>query len=204
MNLEYAHGAQSDLMLLDAMLSQMGSFTVRGTLGRQPIVLIVMLNVGSDDVERVKDVEIGGDDYLVKPFSFWELAARMEPLLRRRELDFRQISPPSDQIAVGDVVLDRASRQVWRAGRLVEMSPREYDLLCVLMENAGKPVSRQELLDQVWGEGWIGDRRTLNVHIYWLRQKLEDDPAAPRYTQTVRGYGYRFADPLVTARSTGI
>ncbi len=197
MNREYAHGAQSDLMLLDAMLSQMGSFTVRGTLQQQPVVLIVMLNVGSNDAERVKDVAIGGDDYLVKLFSFWELVARMQPLLRCRG-PYLQRSPSSDCIAVGDIVLDRTARQVWRAGRLIEMSPREYDLLCVLMENAGRPVSRQQLLDQVWGKGWIGDRRSLNVHIYWLRQKLEDDPAAPRYIQTVRGYGYRFTDPTTS------
>jgi len=202
-DLEYACDTQPNLMLLDAMLSQTSSFAVRGLLPQQPIVLVLMLDACGDETQHVKDVELGGDDYLVKPFSFWELVACMQALLRRQEL-YLQTSPASDCIAVGDIVLDRSARQVWRAGRLVEMSPREYELLCVLMENAGKVVSRQDLLDRVWGEGWIGDRRTLNVHIRWLRQKLEDDPSAPRYIQTVRGYGYRFVDPVLAAGSTGI
>jgi DNA-binding response OmpR family regulator len=148
-------------------------------------------------MDHVKHLEIGGDGYAVSPFSFQALVTQMLALLRRRELDF-QTSPASDCITVGDIVLNRAARQVWRAGRLVEMAPREYDLLCVLMENAGKFVSRQDLLDQVWGKGWIGDPRTLNVHIYWLRQKLEDNPSAPCYIQTVRRYGYRFMGPVAS------
>jgi len=122
----------------------------------------------------------------------------MRALLGRHGLDYRPPSPPSDRIVVGDIVVDRAARQVWRADRLVKLSPREYDLLCVLMENAGKAVSRQGLLDQVWGEDWIGDSHTLNVHICWLRRKLGDDSSAPRYIQTVRGYGHRLMDPAVS------
>jgi len=196
-SLEYACGAQPDLILLDAVLSQMDTFAVCGVLRQEPIVLIIMPNACGNETSHVKDMEIGANDYLVEPFGLRELIARMRAVLRCRGLDFRQISPPSDRIVVGDIVLDRASRQVWRAGRLVKMSPREYDLLCVLMENAGTPVSRQELLDQVWGEGWIGDRHTLNVHICWLRRKLEDDLSAPHYIQTVCRYGYRFVDPVL-------
>ena len=192
--LEYARAAQPDLILLDAMLSQMDSFAACCTLRQESVVHIIMLTACGHETDRVKGLGIIADDYLVRPFSFQELVTRMQALLRRRELDF-QTSPLSDCIAVGDIVLNRAARQVWRAGRLVEMAPREYDLLCVLMENAGKLVSRQDLLDQVWGKGWIGDPRTLNVHICWLRQKLEDDPSAPRYIQTVRRYGYRLTDP---------
>ena len=196
--LEYARAAQPDLILLDAMLPQTDSFAMCRTLRQESVVPIVMLNAGGHGTDRVKGLEIGADDYLVKPFSFQELVARMQALLCQRRLNFRQTSPPSDRIVVGDIVLDRATRQVWRVGRPVELSPREYDLLCVLMENAGKAVSRQGLLDQVWGEGWVGDSHTLNVHICWLRRKLEDDPSAPRYIQTVRGYGHRFVDPAAS------
>jgi len=176
----------------------MDNFSLCRTLRQELVVPIILLSACDHEMDRVKHLEIGGDGYAISPFSFQALVTQMRALLRRDELGPRQISPPSAQIAVGDIVLDRAARQVWRAGRPVEMAPREYDLLCMLMENVGKSVSRQQLLDQVWGEDWIGDRRTLNVHIYWLRQKLEDDPAAPRYIQTVRGYGYRFTDPAAS------
>jgi DNA-binding response OmpR family regulator len=196
--LEYVRAARPDLILLDAMLPQMDSFAVCRTLRRESVVPIILLSACGHETNRVKSLEVGADDYVVKPFSFQELVARMRALLGSRGLDFRQTFPLSDRIVVGDIVLDRVTRQVWRDGRLVEMSPREYDLLCVLMENAGKAVSRQDLLDQVWGEGWIGDRHTLNVHICWLRAKLEDDPSAPRYIRTVRGYGHRLMDPAAS------
>lgn len=133
------------------------------------------------------------------------MLARIRALLRRRELDRCHTSPPNDRIEVGDpstgsgqaIVLDRAAHQVWRAGRLIDMPPREYDVLCVLMENAGQAVSHHELLDRVWGDNWFGYPRTLSVHIYRLRQKLEDDPSMPRFIQTVHGYGYRFAAPAL-------
>ena len=192
--LEYARAAQPDLVLLDAMLPQMDGFAVCRTLRQESVVPIIMLSAWHHETDRVKGLGISADDYLVKPFSFQELVARMRTLLGRRELDRHQTSPPSARIVVGDIVLDRATRQVRRAGRLVKMSLREYALLCVLMENAGKAIPRQDLFDQAWGEGWIGDSHTLDVHICWLRGKLEDDPSAPRYIQTVRGYGYRFMD----------
>ena len=200
--LEYVRFAQPDLILLDTMLSQMDDFSLCRTLRQESAVPIIVLSACAHEMDRVKHLEIGGDGYAVKPFSFQTLVTQMRALLRRRELDF-QTSPSSDCIAVGDIVLNRAARQVWRAGRLVEMAPREHDLLCVLMENAGKLVSRQDLLDQVWGKGWIGDPRTLNVHICWLRQKLEDDPSAPRYIQTVRRYGYRLTDPAAAPADAG-
>ncbi len=104
----------------------------------------------------------------------------------------------ADRITIGEIVLDRTARQLRRRGQLIELSPREFDLMVTLMENIGRALSRQELLDRVWGEEWIGNPRTLDVHIRWLREKIEDDPAAPTYIETVRGHGYRFTDP--TAR----
>ncbi len=95
---------------------------------------------------------------------------------------------------MGDLVLDRAARQLWKQNKLVELSPREFELLLALMERPGQALSRQELLDRVWGEDWVGDPRTLDVHIRWLREKIEPDAATPFYIQTVRGHGYRFAE----------
>jgi DNA-binding response OmpR family regulator len=193
--LELSRVAQPDLVLLDAMLPQMDGFAVCRTLRRESAVPIIMLGARDHALDRIRGLEIGADDYLVQPYSFRELLARMRALLRRRELDRGHAFPPRDRIVVGDVVLDRTARQVWRAGHLIELRGREFDLLCVLMEKAGQAVSRHELLDQVWGEDWIGDPRTVDVNICWLRQKLAVDTSTTRYIQTVHGYGYRFVDP---------
>jgi len=147
------------------------------------------------ELDRVMGLEIGADDYLVKPFSFRELVARIRAMLRRRELDRGHSTPADERLAVGDLVLDLAARQVWRAGRLIELRHREFEVLRVLMVHAGQAVSRAALLADVWGEGWFGDPRTLDVHIRWLREKLEDDPSAPQFIQTVRGHGYRLVNP---------
>lgn len=189
--LAWTRSAQPDLVLLNAMLPQVDGYTVCQALRQESAVPIIMLSPNGHATDRIKGLEIGADDVVARPFDFRELVARMRALLRRRELDRRQTSPPDDRIVVGDIVLDRATQQVRRADELIEMPQREFDVLRVLMENAGKAVPRQALIDQVWGEDWVGYPRTLNVHIYRLRQKLEDDPSKPRYIQTVRSYGYR-------------
>jgi DNA-binding response OmpR family regulator len=193
--LAYARTARPDLILLDVMLPQMDGFAVCRTLRQESAVPIIMLASQHHEANRIKGLEIGADDYLVQPFSFRELLARMRAILRRRDLERGQMSRPSDRLVVGDIVLDRAARQVWQAGRPVNLRGREFDLLCVLMENAGQAIHRHDLLDQVWGEDWIGEPRTLDVHVCWLRGKLEDDASTPRYIQTVRGFGYRCVDP---------
>ncbi|HHH41987.1 MAG TPA: response regulator transcription factor [Chloroflexi bacterium] len=193
--LEMARRERPDLILLDVMLPGLNGFTLCHTLRQESTVPILMLTARGQEMDRVMGLELGADDYIVKPFSFRELLARVRAILRRRELDRGEVSPPADRIVVGEIVLDRTARQVWRSGRPVELRQREFDLLCVLMEETGRAMPRQELLDRVWGENWIGDPRTLDVHIRWLREKLEDDPSAPRYIQTLRGYGYRFVDP---------
>lgn len=123
----------------------------------------------------------------------------MRALLRRREMDRGRASRLTDRILVDDVALDRTARQVRRAGCPIKLRRREFDLLCVLMEKAGHAISRHVLLDQVWGEDWIGDPRTLDVHIRWLRKKVEDNPSRPRYIRTVHGYGYGFVEPSAPA-----
>jgi len=185
------------VILLDVMLPGVDGFTVCRTLRRESAVPILMLTARGQEMERVMGLELGADDYIVKPFSFRELLARVRAILRRRQLDQGEAPSPADRLTIGEIVLDRTARQVWRAGRPLELTQREFDLLRVLMEHAGQALHRHDLLDRVWGEDWIGDPRTLDVHIRWLREKIEDDPSAPRYIQTVRGYGYRFGDPAV-------
>ncbi len=180
-----------DVILLDIMLPEMDGYEVCRVLRKESNVPILMITARGHELERVMGLEVGADDYIVKPFSFRELVARVRALLRRVELD-RQEAPSSDLLVIGEIVLDRGARLVTRAGQPVELSRREFELLQVLMEHAGQALSRQELLDIVWGEGWIGTPRTLDVHIRWLREKLEKDPANPRYIETVHGYGYRF------------
>jgi DNA-binding response OmpR family regulator len=180
-----------DMILLDIMLPEMDGYEVCRVLRKESNVPILMITARGQELERVMGLEVGADDYIVKPFSFRELVARVRALLRRVELD-RQEAPPSDRLVIGEIALDRGARLVTRAGQPLELSRREFELLQVLMEHAGQALSRQELLDIVWGEDWIGTPRTLDVHIRWLREKLEKDPANPRYIETVHGYGYRF------------
>jgi DNA-binding response OmpR family regulator len=142
-------------------------------------------------------LELGADDYVVKPFSFRELYARIRAVLRRRQLVQGEVDSPPDRLTVGEIVLDRTARRVWRGQHELALTARELALLAALMERCGQAVSRTQLLSLVWGDDWVGDARTLDVHIRWLREKIESDPSAPRYIQTLRGYGYRFVDPEV-------
>lgn len=189
--LRLARTTHPDVVLLDVMLPDVDGFTVCRTLRKESSVPILMLTARGQELEKVMGLEVGADDYLVKPFSFRELVSRVRAILRRRALD-RGDAPPADRLAAGPVVLERTARRVWRAGRPVELRPREFDLLRVLMEHAGEALSREHLLARVWGAEWVGDPRTLDVHIHWLREKL-DDPSQPTLIETVRGHGYRLA-----------
>lgn len=193
--LELARAAQPDLVLLDVALPQMEGFTLCYTLRRASAVPIILLTDSEREGDRIKGLELGADSYMVKPISFRELMARVRALLRRRKLARGYPFPHNGRTVVGDIVLDRSARKVWRGDRLITLRRLEFELLCALMENAGSAIPRHELMDQVWGEDWVGDPRTLDVHIRWLRTKVEDDPSAPQYIQTVHGYGHRFVDP---------
>ncbi len=199
--LETARAERPDIILLDVMLPGVDGFTLCRTLRKETAAPIIMLTARGQEMDRVMGLELGADDYIVKPFSFRELLARMRAVLRRRELDRGEAVPPGDRIVAGDIALDRTARRVWRDGRLVELRQREFELLTALMESAGAALTRQDLLDRVWGEEWVGDPHTLDVHIRWLRERLEENPSAPRYIQTVRGYGYRFAEPVAHGTS---
>lgn len=195
---EEALGALSrqpiDLVLLDVMLPDLSGFDVCRRIRQSSNVIIIMLTARGQELERVMGLESGADDYVVKPFSFRELLARVRALLRRRQIDTGGAAS-QDVIRIGPIALDRNARRVTRNGVLVNLSPREFDLLHYLMENPGRAASRQELADKVWGETWVGTPRTVDVHIRWLREKLEDDPAHPRLIETVYGFGYLFRRP---------
>jgi DNA-binding response OmpR family regulator len=182
-----------DVILLDIMLPDMDGFGVCRILHDETTAPILMLTARDHEMDRVVGLGLGADDYVVKPFGFAELLARIQAVLRRRRMEGELWSVP--RLEAADLVLDRLTRQVQRKGQLIELSPREFNLLATLMSRVGQALSRQELLDRVWGETWNGNARTLDVHIRWLREKIEDDAATPRYIETVRGYGYRFVDP---------
>lgn len=195
--LQLARTVSPSAILLDVMLPGMDGFQVCRTLRKESGVPILMLTARAQELDRVMGLELGADDYIAKPFSFRELLARVRAVLRRRELDRGERNSHADRLSSGEIVLDCTARRVWRSSQVVELTTREFDLLRVLMERRGEAIQRQDLLDKVWGEEWIGDTRTLDVHIRWLREKLEDDPSTPRHLQTVRGFGYRFVDPDV-------
>jgi len=182
-----------DLVVLDIRLPGMDGLEVCRRLRSHSPVLIIMLTALGNELDRVVGLEIGADDYLPKPFSFRELLARIRSLLRRVELDQRSGRPGT--IRVGILRMDSSSRRLFKNDTEVQLSAREYELCQQLMAQAGRAISRDELIARVWGSDWSGDPRTLEVHIRWLRLKIEDDPTAPRFVQTVRGYGYRFIGP---------
>lgn len=191
--LEMARAQAPDLVLLDVMLPGMDGYTVVKTLRAESGVPVLMLTARGQELDRVMGLELGADDYLVKPFSFRELVARVRALLRRRELNRDAASAGAERLSSGELVLDKVARRVTRRGGEIDLTAREFELLTALMERGGQAQARQDLLDRVWGADWIGDPRTLDVHIRWLREKIEDDASAPRYIETVRGFGYRFA-----------
>lgn len=182
--------AQPDLVILDIRLPGIDGLEVCRRLRARSPVPIIMLTALGNELDRVVGLEVGADDYLPKPFSFRELLARIRSMLRRIELDQRHLRPAALQ--VGDLRMEPSSRRVFKRDKEIQLSTREFDLLALLMSQAGRAISREELIGTVWGADWLGDPRTLEVHVRWLRLKIEDDPTIPRFVQTVRGYGYRF------------
>lgn len=189
--LELALNNKPDLVVLDIMLPEMDGWEVCKAIREKSVVPILMLTALSEEIDRILGLELGADDYLTKPFSTRELLARVKALLRRVEFD-RSQPDTSDVLVAGNVRLDLQQRQVSKDGQPLELRYKEFELLSLLMSRCGDVVSRAEIFDRVWSTDWLGDMRTLDVHIRWLREKLEDDPGNPQYIQTVRGVGYRF------------
>jgi DNA-binding response OmpR family regulator len=187
--LDAARGSRPDLILLDIMLPGMDGIEVCRLLRREMSVPIIMLTARGAEVDKVVGLEIGADDYVTKPFGTRELLARVRALLRRAD------NPPaasSGSVSVGDLRIDVDGRRAFKRDVPIDLKPREFDLLAFLLRNRGRAFTREQLLNQIWGYDFVGDTRTVDVHVRWLRKKIEDDPAEPRRLITVRGTGYRF------------
>jgi two-component system, OmpR family, response regulator RegX3 len=191
--LESARGAwrrSPDLILLDVMLPDGDGRDLAREIRRESDVPIIMLTARGEEIDRVVGLELGADDYVVKPFSLRELTARIRAILRRG-----RSSEPRTPIQIGEIRLDPASRTVTKDDQPVELAAKEFDLLQMLMASAGQVLRREQIMDEVWDPHWFGPTKTLDVHVSWLRKKIEDDPADPRYITTVRGVGFRFLAP---------
>ena len=178
---------EPDFVLLDLMLPDGDGRDLARRIRERSDVPIVMLTARGEEVDRILGLELGADDYIVKPFSARELTARLRAIGRRGRPAGR--SP----VTIGAITLDPAARTVTRDGEHVEMAAKEFDLLQHLMSHPGTVLRREEIMDEVWDPHWFGPTKTLDVHISWLRKKIEDDPSSPRYITTVRGVGFRFA-----------
>lgn len=190
--LETVRAVQPDLVILDIMLPEMDGWEVCKAIRKTSVVPILMLTALNDEIDRILGLELGADDYVTKPFSTRELMAHIKALLRRVEFDAASVIR-KNMITVDDLRIDMERRQVFKKDRELSLRYKEFELLSLLMNNAGEVVTRADIFDKVWGTDWLGDMRTLEVHIRWLREKLEDEPSNPKYIQTVRGVGYRFA-----------
>ncbi len=205
--LEVARRESPDLIILDIMLPEMDGLEVCRQLRRDSGTIatpIIMLTAKGDEIDKVVGLEVGADDYVTKPFGRRELLARVRALLRRAnpaqedgnvQNTNGETSPsqkPVRELLAGPLRIDLAGRRVNCRGKDLELQPKQFDLLTYLARNRGTVLTRDQLLQNVWGYDYAGDTRTVDVHVRWLREKLEEDPANPKLIQTVRGVGYCF------------
>ena len=183
---------QPDLVLLDLMLPGMSGVDVCRQIRTRSRTPVIMVTAKDSELDTVVGLEVGADDYVTKPYGLHELVARIRAVLRRAANDEEPSDQTGELLAVGDVRLDLARRELTVRGELVPLPRKEFQLLEVLMDNAGRVVTRESLLDRVWGLDYVGDAKTLDVHVKRLRGKVEADPANPTAITTVRGVGYRF------------
>lgn len=188
--LEQARREKPDLMILDIMLPKLNGFEVCRILRKETTVPIVMLTAKADETDKIVGLEIGADDYITKPFSMRELMARVHAMLRRAKMT-TPMETVSASMKIGDIEIDTARHAASLDGKKLDLSPKEFDLLAFLAANRGLVFSRDRLLEKVWGYDFAGDTRTVDVHIRWLRQKIETNAAHPQYLLTVRGTGYK-------------
>ena len=196
--LEAARRLTPDLLLLDIMLPGLDGFEITRILRREMNVPIIMLTARDDEIDRVVGLEMGADDYLTKPFSMRELMARVKAQLRRSRLHQEELdshaekTSPQETLAFGELVINTTRHEVTLNNEPLSLKPKEYELLLFFAEHRGQMLSREFILERVWGWDYVGDSRTVDVHIRWLRKKIEKDPSAPERIITVRGGGYRF------------
>lgn len=207
--LDAARSENPDLIILDIMLPGMDGLEVCRQLRRETTTAttpIVMLTAKGDEIDKVVGLEIGADDYMTKPFGRRELLARIRALLRRTEYPSannndgqrtgqetaQEVRPANRELVSGPLRIDLAGRRVNCRGQEIELQPKQFELLTYLVRNRGTVLTRDQLLHNVWGYDYAGDTRTVDVHVRWLREKIEEDPANPKLIQTVRGVGYVF------------
>ena len=197
--IEMARREQPDLLMLDLMLPQVDGFEVCRTVRQEMQAPILILTARDSEVDTVLGLELGADDYVTKPFTLRPLLARVKALLRRSEMataagSSSGAAAAGHDVAFDDFVLDRSGRRLRQGDREIPLTMKEYDLLSYLIAHSGQVLSRDFLLEKVWGYDFSGNTRTVDVHIRWLREKIERDPGEPRRIVTVRGVGYRFED----------
>ncbi|MEP0805247.1 MAG: response regulator transcription factor [Chloroflexota bacterium] len=196
--LESARKLKPDLIILDLMLPELDGFEVARILRKEMSTPILMLTARDDEIDRVVGLEVGADDYLTKPFSMRELMARVKAQLRRTRLLQEEMAKSGalhtkqEKLTFGDLTINLSRREVTRSDTPIPLKPKEYDLLEFFARHKGQMLSREFILERVWGWDYIGDSRTVDVHVRWLRQKIEDDASSPKRIITVRGGGYRF------------
>ena len=189
--LELGKTRDPDLILLDVMLPEMNGFDVCAALRDfGSAVPIIMLTAREEESDKVFGLEAGADDYITKPFSMRELLARVKANIRRRSLDAGTRAPSENLLRQGQLVVDLASVTVTKAGRAIDVTQKEFDLLSCLLSAPGKVYSREELMEKVWNYDYFGDMRAVDVTVRRLREKIEDDPSDPKYIRTKRGAGY--------------
>jgi DNA-binding response OmpR family regulator len=188
--LELALTEEPDLILLDLMLPGLNGTEVCQRIRKVSEVPIIMLTAKEGEIDRILGLELGADDYVVKPFSMRELLARIKSVLKRVNAVCK--TAESQSLKNGDLVIDLLGHEVGVKGVKVDLSSKEFDLLRILANHPGQVLTREQLLNLVWGNDFYGDSRTVDVHIRWLREKIEEDPGDPKYILTVRGVGYKF------------
>ena len=188
--LKLAREKQVDLILLDLMLPGMDGFEVCKEIRRDNIISnvpIIMLTAKSEEIDKILGLELGADDYITKPFSIRELSARIKALLRRSNVKY-----DNEILRFGNITLNLQTREVLKHGKKLDFTLKEFEVLKLLIQNKGKILTRDILLDKIWGYEYVGETRTVDVHIRHIRKKIEEDDKKPIYIQTIRGVGYKF------------
>jgi DNA-binding response OmpR family regulator len=185
-----AASEEPDLVILDIMLPLLDGIEACKEIRKTSSVPIIMLTAKDQEFDKVLALELGADDYVTKPFSLGEIIARVKARLRRSEVDLER----DESITIGEITIDRSRQRLVVRGEIVALAPKEFRLLHVLMENRGRIVTRQMLLEKVWGYDFEGEHQTISVHVRWLREKIEIDPNNPRHIITVRSRGYMFRE----------
>ena len=191
--LDFFNAVSPDIVLLDVMLPLVSGIDVCRQIRARSQVPIIMVTAKGEEIDAVVGLEVGADDYVTKPYRLRELISRMRSLLRRSRWTAESETFRGDVIEVGDVTVDPERHEVFVRGEQIELPLKEFDLLELLLTNAGRVLTRDALIDQVWGSDYVGDTKTLDVHVKRLRSKIEDDPSSPRRIVTIRGLGYKYA-----------